>query len=97
MGSLIKRGGVYFAKLRDLDGKLVRYSTKKRSPAQAGEEVIIKQVPALGGDGGAIILSADGRASTPFNTQGMYRGWIGADGVPHVAIFADEKLKLPGE
>jgi len=23
----------------------------------------------------------------------MYRGWIGTDGVPHVAIYADEKLQ----
>ena len=23
---------------------------------------------------------------TAFNTAGMYRGWIGSDGVPHVAI-----------
>jgi len=27
----------------------------------------------------------------------MYRGWIGADGVPHVAIFASETLVLPGQ
>ncbi len=25
----------------------------------------------------------------PFNTEGMYRGWIGADGVPHVLIYKD--------
>lgn len=67
------------------------------TPAQAGEEVIGKRIPELGGDGGAIVLSADGHASTPFNTEGMYRGWIGADGVPHVAIFDSEKLKMPGE
>ncbi|MBN8799710.1 MAG: isoaspartyl peptidase/L-asparaginase, partial [Stenotrophomonas nitritireducens] len=67
------------------------------TPAQAGEEVIVKRLPELGGDGGAIVLAADGKAATPFNTEGMYRGWIGVDGVPHVAIFADEKLKMPGE
>ncbi|ALJ27271.1 asparaginase [Stenotrophomonas acidaminiphila] len=67
------------------------------TPAQAGDEVIVKRLPAMGGDGGAIVLSADGKAATPFNTEGMYRGWIGADGVPHVAIFADERLKMPGE
>ncbi|PYQ53193.1 MAG: hypothetical protein DMF59_02540 [Acidobacteria bacterium] len=25
----------------------------------------------------------------PFNTPGMYRGWVGADGVPHVLIYKD--------
>jgi beta-aspartyl-peptidase (threonine type) len=89
--------GEYYIRLAVAHDICARMNYLGQSPAQAGEEVIIKQVPALGGDGGAIILSADGRASTPFNTQGMYRGWIGADGVPHVAIFADEKLKLPGE
>ncbi|MGB3871354.1 MAG: isoaspartyl peptidase/L-asparaginase [Stenotrophomonas sp.] len=67
------------------------------SPAAAGEEVIVRQVPELGGDGGAIVLSADGRIAMPFNTEGMYRGWIGADGVPHVAIFTDEALRMPNE
>lgn len=36
MGSLIKRGGVYFGKLRDVDGKGVRYSTGQRNPIKAG-------------------------------------------------------------
>ncbi|MCG8277645.1 isoaspartyl peptidase/L-asparaginase [Stenotrophomonas sp. NLF4-10] len=67
------------------------------SPAAAGEEVIVRQVPGLGGDGGAIVLSADGRAAMPFNTEGMYRGWIGADGVPHVAIFTGDALQMPNE
>lgn len=69
----------------------------KQSPVEAGRAVINERIPALGGDGGAIVLSAEGVAATPFNTQGMYRGWIGGDGVPHVAIFDDETLPLPGE
>lgn len=67
------------------------------SAAQAGREVINEMIPALGGDGGAIVLTAKGEIGLPFNTEGMYRGWIGADGVPHVAIFADEVLQLPGQ
>ncbi len=31
----------------------------------------------------------------PINTPGMYRGWIGADGIPHVAVSAEEKLPQP--
>lgn len=67
------------------------------SAAQAGREVINGMIPALGGDGGAIVLTAKGEVGLPFNTEGMYRGWIGADGVPHVAIFDDEALQLPGQ
>ena len=65
-------------------------------PAEAGHAVINVEVPALGGDGGAIVMGADGRIGFPFNTEGMFRGWIGADGVPHIAIYAEDPLPLPG-
>lgn len=64
-------------------------------PAEAGHAVINGDVPALGGDGGAIVMGADGRIGLPFNTEGMFRGWIGDDGVPHTAIYADDPLPLP--
>ena len=63
--------------------------------ARAADGVINRDVPAAGGDGGAIALGADGSVAFPFNTEGMYRGWIGADGVPHVAVFRGEELPLP--
>ncbi len=65
-------------------------------PAEAGHAVINVDVPALGGDGGAIVMGADGRIGFPFNTEGMFRGWIGEDGVPHTAIYAGDPLLLPG-
>lgn len=72
-----------------------RMTYLNETAAQAGEAVINGAVPALGGDGGAIVLAADGSVAMPFNTKGMFRGWIGADGVPHVAVFADEALTMP--
>ena len=72
-----------------------RMAYLKESAVEAGEMVINRTIPALGGDGGAIVLSADGRFAMPFNTKGMFRGWIGADGVPHVAIFANDPLPMP--
>ena len=65
------------------------------SIARAGEAVINRVIPAAGGDGGAIALGADGSLAFPFNTPGMYRGWIGADGVPHVAVYREDALPLP--
>jgi L-asparaginase / beta-aspartyl-peptidase len=62
------------------------------TPAQAGKVVIEQQIPKMGGDGGAIVLGADGSMAFPFNTEGMARGWIGADGVPHVALYSNEQL-----
>jgi beta-aspartyl-peptidase (threonine type) len=59
--------------------------------AQAADEVVTGVVPKLGGDGGVIALDADGNFATPFNTEGMYRGWIDRDGKMHIAIFAEKK------
>ena len=59
------------------------------SLTQAAEEVLLKVVPEMGGDGGAIALDRDGNIALPFNTEGMYRGWIKPDGSRGVAIFRD--------
>ena len=64
--------------------------------ADAAQAVINGDVVRAGGDGGAIALEASGAIAFPFKTEGMFRGWIGTDGVPHVAIFADDALSLPG-
>ncbi|NYF37395.1 isoaspartyl peptidase/L-asparaginase [Stenotrophomonas sp. JAI102] len=89
--------GEYYIRTAAAHDICARMQYLKQGPVEAGRAVINERIPALGGDGGAIVLSADGRAATPFNTKGMYRGWIGADGVPHVAIFASETLALPGQ
>ncbi|RMH89490.1 isoaspartyl peptidase/L-asparaginase [Lysobacter pythonis] len=65
----------------------------KASAVEAGAAVINGEVVRLGGDGGAIVMTAKGDFAFPFNTAGMYRGWVGADGVPHVAIHAEERLR----
>lgn len=65
--------------------------TEMRVPLKrAAAEVINQEIPSMGGNGGAIALDAKGHIAIPFNTDGMYRGWIAADGVPHVAIYGDE-------
>jgi beta-aspartyl-peptidase (threonine type) len=58
--------------------------------AAAAEEVVNRIVPAMGGDGGAIALDKAGTIVMPFNTSGMFRGWIAADGSRGTAIFADD-------
>ena len=57
---------------------------------EAAEYVINQEIPRLGGDGGAIVLGADGQFATPFNTDGMYRGWVDKSGKIHVEIFKGE-------
>jgi len=68
-----------------------RVAYRGDSLAAAAEEVVDKIVPAAGGDGGAIALDKDGNIAMPFNTSGMYRGWVKPDGTRGVAIFRDEK------
>ena len=57
---------------------------------QAADQVVNKTLKAVpGAEGGVIALDAKGNFAMPFNSEGMYRGWIGADGVPHVEIYRD--------
>ena len=60
------------------------------SVQQAADEVINKTLKAVpGAEGGVIAVDAKGNFALPFNTEGMYRGWIGPDGEPHVLIYKD--------
>lgn len=64
----------------------------KNYPVQkAADELIQNKVPALGGDGGLIAVDKDGNIAMPFNTEGMYRGYIKSDGKAVVKIYKDEK------
>ena len=47
-------------------------------------EQLERQAPNLGG---IIALDGDGHVVMTFNTPGMYRGWIGADGEARTAIY----------
>jgi L-asparaginase / beta-aspartyl-peptidase len=49
----------------------------------------LERVAKIGGTGGLIALDRRGDFAMPFNTSGMYRGWVGADGEPHVLIYKD--------
>ena len=55
----------------------------------AAEDVILGEVPAHGGDGGAIALDREGNIALVLSTTGMYRGWIGPDGSRGTAIYQD--------
>jgi L-asparaginase / beta-aspartyl-peptidase len=70
---------------------LMKY--KGMSVKAAADEVIHHKLAAVNGDGGVIALDAKGNFAMSFNTEGMYRGWIGADGVPHVEIYGPAQSK----
>jgi len=67
---------------------LVKY--KGLSVRDAAREVVHKTLKNAGGEGGVIAIDRKGNFAMEFNSEGMYRGWIGPDGVPHVAIYGSE-------
>jgi L-asparaginase / beta-aspartyl-peptidase len=62
------------------------------SVGDAAKQVIHEQLVKLGGKdtGGLIALDRDGNFAMECNTPGMYRGYIGDDGVPHTFLYRDE-------
>ena len=59
----------------------------KESVSVAADGVIHEELMTMGGSGGVIALAANGEAALPFNTAGMYRGVIAADGTLATAIY----------
>ena len=55
---------------------------------EQASETVVAALGAQGGSGGLIAVDAEGRVALPFNSSGMYRGVIGADGVVEVVPVA---------
>ncbi|HEX8748748.1 MAG TPA: isoaspartyl peptidase/L-asparaginase [Pyrinomonadaceae bacterium] len=52
-------------------------------------QTVLGKAERLGGKGGLIAIDRNGQIAMPFNTAGMYRGSVGPDGKPFVAIYGD--------
>jgi L-asparaginase / beta-aspartyl-peptidase len=55
----------------------------------AAAEVVMHKLVEQNAEGGVIAMDRHGNVAMPFNSAGMYRGRIAADGRPHVAIYRD--------
>jgi beta-aspartyl-peptidase (threonine type) len=80
--------GEYFIRVavaHDISAQM-RYAGKTVERAAADS---LEKVAKIGGTGGLIALDRRGNFAMPFNTSGMYRGWIGANGQPYVLIYRD--------
>ncbi len=56
---------------------------------QAAHAVIFEQIGPAGGTGGLIALDRQLNVATPYDTGGMYRGWMLSDGRHEVRIWQD--------
>ncbi len=79
--------GEYFIRLVVAKSVADLMEYKKVSLKEAADELIMKKVPQLGGDGGLIAVDNKGNIAMPFNTAGMYRGYIKSDGSSEVKIY----------
>ncbi|MBX7056268.1 MAG: isoaspartyl peptidase/L-asparaginase [Pyrinomonadaceae bacterium] len=79
--------GEYFIRLgvaRDI-ASLMEY---RAMPIQNAADMVIKQkLQKLGGDGGIVAMDKFGNMAISFNSEGMYRAYIGSDGKPVVEIY----------
>ncbi len=64
---------------------------KDMSLENAAHEVVMEELVDFGGSGGIIALDRQGNITMPFNSEGMYRGYMKAADSAKVFIYADEK------
>ncbi len=62
---------------------------KNMTLQQACEEVVLKKLITLHGEGGLIGIDAKGNAALVFNSAGMYRGLKNSNGENRIAIYGD--------
>ena len=61
----------------------------KLSLEEAASKVIYEKLTDAGGTGGVVAVDRFGNVSMPFNTSGMYRGYIKSTGEKKIAIFRE--------
>jgi L-asparaginase / beta-aspartyl-peptidase len=81
--------GEYFIRLSVAKDIASLMDYKNLTVDAAANEVIHNKLAKLGGNGGVIAVDKNGNLSMPFNTAGMYRGYVKEDGNAFVKIYAD--------
>lgn len=62
---------------------------KGMSLNDAANEVVMRKLVERGGEGGVIAVDRKGNVAMPFNSAGMYRGYIKSDGKREILIYKD--------
>lgn len=58
---------------------------------QAANEIVMRKLKSQGGEGGLVAMDSKGNITMPFNTPGMYRGYMKKDGKPWIGIYGTDK------
>lgn len=59
---------------------------------QAATDQVLAELTAHGIGAGLVAVGADGTIVAPYNSEGMYRGWVTPDGLVHVATHGEVEL-----
>ncbi|QEL24340.1 isoaspartyl peptidase/L-asparaginase [Bosea sp. F3-2] len=59
---------------------------------EAATQAVMTELSEHGIGAGLVAVGADGTVVAPFNTDGMYRGWVTADGLLHVATHGTVEM-----
>ncbi|MCC5930725.1 MAG: isoaspartyl peptidase/L-asparaginase [Cyclobacteriaceae bacterium] len=82
--------GEYFMRFVVAYDVAAKMEYEGKSLQAAASEVVWEKLEKAGGKGGLIGLDAKGNVTMPFNTEGMYRGYITESGSIYTFIFKDE-------
>ena len=81
--------GEYFIRNAIAYSVSARMAFGKQSLEEASNALIHEVLPPQGGTGGLIAVDKDGNIAMPFNTSGMFRGYVHSNGDTHVAIYPE--------
>ncbi|MDB4285698.1 isoaspartyl peptidase/L-asparaginase [bacterium] len=66
-----------------------RMAYKGISLKQAADEIIMKKLVAIDGSGGLIAVDKNGNIAMPFNSDGMFRGFVKSTGETEIGIYGE--------
>lgn len=79
--------GEYFIRLNIAHDISAQMEYEGKHIIDASSSVIYTKLENLGGTGGVICLDKNGNFAMPFNTEGMFRGYIMEDGNPVILMY----------
>jgi L-asparaginase / beta-aspartyl-peptidase len=81
--------GEYFIRNAVASDIAARMLYGNKSLKQAADEVVMQKLAALDAGGGIIAVDKNGNIAMPFNTPGMFRGYVKNGEKPFVAIYSE--------